>query len=100
MNRASANCRRGRRGFALFHVMLVVALFSAFVVVAAKMLRTTMRISAGASAASVAGSRVDGAVGQLRRDAWGAASLAVADARTLRIERPGEAPMTWSITEQ
>jgi hypothetical protein len=83
----------------LAEMMLAIILFGVFMLVAVQVLRTSLRASHAADEAAAAGLRFDGAVGQLRRDLWGASKVEAVGAKGVRLERPGQSAVTWSVSD-
>ena len=86
-----------QRGIMIYEMMLALSLLSTFAVGATYLFRSSLRVTAHADESVERASRFDDAIGQLRRDVWGAAKFEASDARMVRIERAGEPPITWSI---
>ncbi len=93
-------CRFHRRGLTLAHVLVALALLSAFSLAATELLRSTLRVSRDSNEMSGLSARFDAAVVQLRRDVWNAAKLKTPDERTARVENADGGIVTWAVTEQ
>lgn len=90
---------RQRRGIMMYEMMLTLTLLATFAIGATYLFRSSLRVARHADESVERASRFDNAAEQLRRDVWGAAKFDVVDAKTVRIERTGESPITWSIGE-
>lgn len=85
------------RGLLLYELMLGLTILATFAAVATYVMRSSLRVARRADEAVERGSRFDAATEQLRRDVWGASVLATPDPRTVRIERAGGPPITWTL---
>jgi hypothetical protein len=87
----------------LWDALNTLGLIATFLTVPTNFLYATMRIPYRANQLETLATRFDGAVEQLRRDAWNSTAItAVAgqDGKSVRIERSGsETPVTWAIDE-
>ena len=85
------------RGLMIYEVMLGLSLLATFAAGATFLMRSSLRVSERADGAMERAARFDAATEQLRRDVWGAAKVETPDARTIKIEREGEPPITWTV---
>jgi hypothetical protein len=93
---------RRRRGVVLWDILIALGLLALFLTVTTKILHSAMRIPYRANELETLATRFDGAVAQLRRDAWNSTTLAAVgqDGKSVRIERGGgDAPVTWAIDD-
>jgi type II secretory pathway component PulJ len=94
--------RRPRaRGIAIWEMMVALALLATFAAVSVQLIRSSLRVPHRAAEAGELAGRFDAALGQLRRDVWGATAVKREgqDGRTIRIEHDGVPPIGWAITD-
>lgn len=88
--------RPTRSGFALFIMLMVLAMAAAFMLVSARLLAETFRSTRQAQDAHLRAVRMDGMLKRLREDVWRATKIEVADGAAVTLSQ-GKASVTWSI---
>ena len=87
-----------RRGTTLIEALAVIALLGAAMVAALIVFRQNLVIWHDIDHREMTVAGFDSALGELRRDVWGAAGLTVKDG-VLKLELPGEAEIDWSMSK-
>ncbi len=88
------NCRR--QGMSLIELMVVLVLMGMFAALANPVLRWSIRTLA-TPPPTAAATRLDNAIGAMRRDVWGAAALAAPSAHELTVTALDGHSITWHV---
>jgi hypothetical protein len=84
-----------RRAFVLMELIALLAVFAAFAIVSGELLRLCNRAQQNALRRTALITRVDSAVGALRRDFWAASAASVASDGTLTLT-VDDRPIRWN----
>jgi type II secretory pathway pseudopilin PulG len=95
---------RGARqspAFVLIEMMIAIALFTVFSIVAFRLLSTTLRVGSEVSRAEIAHRSLDAALARLRQDVWGAsrADVRAPAGATIDLGPEGGGTVTWSVAD-
>lgn len=91
----SAACGPRRRGFTLLELLFALGILAVVGLISVKLFRSTVLVSQGAETAAASMTRMDSALASIRRDAWGAESIQVGDAKSVTLQQPGGASVRW-----
>jgi type II secretory pathway pseudopilin PulG len=99
VSRSPRRFARRRPAFVLLEMMITVALFTVFSIVAFRLVSTTLRIGNEASRAEIAHRLFDAAIAHVREDVWTASVIDVhgPGGVTLDLGRDGGGKVTWSV---
>ena len=86
-----------RRGFTLTEMLAVIILFSAFAIIAERLITTTWRVSYNASQSQNAATSIESAINVLRSDVWSAQTITTKDVKSVELKRGDGHLVTWSI---
>jgi prepilin-type N-terminal cleavage/methylation domain-containing protein len=92
-----ARCGKSRRGFTLTEMLAVLILFTAFAVIAERLMTTTWRVSYKASVAQNQTASIEKALAALRADTWAAQKITAKDATSTELDLGGGKVIAWSI---
>ena len=92
-------CRHahGASAFALIELMIAIALFGMFTVVAIQLIASSLRITTQVSLAEQSHRAFDAAVGRLRADVWTASKIDVLGPSGVTLELGRGETVTWSV---
>jgi len=88
--------RRDSAAFTLIEMLAAVVLLTVFMLLAAQLFISSMRLIGEATKANSVVVRLDGVLGQLRRDAWDARN-SVVDGNALHITSATGAEFVWKL---
>jgi type II secretory pathway component PulJ len=88
--------RWSQRGFVLVNVIIVIGLLGAFAVVATHVFRLAIRTSSAAAVDQDERTRLEQALGVLRRDAWEAKALEIPEMSKAVLAGAGKRPIVWT----